>query len=239
MKQGRRSALAYLFMGGVATAALSTAAHSLGAQTPISLRAEDGGLVVADSYGAGDRAVVLAPGGRFDRASWKDQARELAAAGFRVVAIDFRAAVEARAGRETSCLYDAACLARDVSAAVRHLRETGAKEVSVVGASLGGGAAAQASVDAPAGVIDRIVLLAHMPIELPEKITGRKLFIVARHDTGSGDIPRLPAIRAQHARASAPKELVVLEGSAHAQFIFQTSEGPRLMREIVRFLTEP
>lgn len=211
---------------------------TLRAQVPVSIRAADGGVVSADSYGSGDRGVVLAHGGRFDKTSWTDQGRELAAAGFRVVAIDFRAAVESRAGRETPCLYDETCLAKDVLAAVRYLRASGATSVFVVGASLGGGAAAQASVEAAAGEIERIVLLAHMPIATPEKMQGRKLFIVARHDTGSGNVPRLPKIQAQYARATDPKELVVLEGSAHAQFIFQTEEAARLMREILRFLSD-
>lgn len=211
----------------------------LQSQTATSISAADGGRINADTYGGGDRAVLLAHGGRFDRASWKPQAEELAAAGFRVLAIDFRAAVEARAGRENACLYDDACLAKDVLAAVRYLRATGATSVSIVGASLGGGAAARAAVEARAGEIERIVLLAHMPIAAPEKIQGRKLFIVARHDTGSGDVPRLPAIQAQYAKAPHPKELIVLDGSAHAQFIFQTDEAKRLMREILRFLTDP
>lgn len=85
----------------------------------------------------------------------------------------------------------------------------------------------------------RPVLLAHASIETPEKIQGRKLSIVARHDTGSGNVPRLPAIRVQFMRAADPRELVVLDGAAHAQFIFQTDEGKRLMREILRFLTAP
>jgi pimeloyl-ACP methyl ester carboxylesterase len=207
-------------------------------EKPVSIPAVDGGVVAADEYGAGNRAIVLAHGGRFDRASWRDQAREIAAAGFRVLAIDFRAAVEARAGRETECLYDEKCLARDVTAAVNYLRSSGATSVSLVGASLGGGAAAQAAVEAAPGTIDRVVLLAHMPIAAPEKIQGRKLFIVSRDDIGSGDVPRLPEIRAQYEKASEPKELIVLDGSAHAQFIFQTGLGARLMREVMRFLEE-
>ena len=211
-----------------------------GAQQLISIPAADGGTVQADLYGAGERGVVLAHGGRFDKSSWAPQARTLAASGYRVVAIDFRAAVRARAGQESECLYDEKCLALDVLSAVRHLRgRLGARTVSVVGASLGGGAAAQAAVEARAGEIDRIVLLAHMPIATPEKIGGRKLFIVARDDLGSGDRPRLPEIREQYDKSPGPKELVVLEGSAHAQFIFDTPEGGRLMREIQRFLSAP
>jgi len=36
-----------------------------------------------------------------------------------------------------------------------------------------------------------------------------------------------------------PKELLILEGSAHAQFIFQTDQGERLMNEILKFLSAP
>jgi pimeloyl-ACP methyl ester carboxylesterase len=215
------------------------AVTSVQAQKLVSFTTPDGGTVQADLYGSGNRGVVLAHGGRFDRTSWKDQAKLLADQGFKVVAIDFRASVEARTGRESPHLYDESYLAKDVLAAVRYLRNSGAKTVSVVGASFGGGAAAQATIDAKEGEIDRVVLLAHMLIKSPEKMKGRKLFIVSRDDIGSGDKPRLPAIREQYERAPEPKELIVLDGSAHAQFIFATPEGERLTREIIKFLTAP
>ncbi len=220
----------------LAAAAIFTAAAP--AQQPISIRAPGGDSIAADEYGAGPRAIVLAHGGRFDKGSWKEQATALAKAGFRVVAIDFRAAVQTRAGIETPCLYDPECLAIDVLAAVRYLRKTGAASVAVVGGSLGGGAAAQASVVADSGEIDRIVMLAAMSIDHPERMTGRKLFITTRDDLGPGDVPRLRAIREQYEKAPGPKELIILEGSAHAQFIFATPEGRRLTAEILRFLSD-
>jgi hypothetical protein len=67
---------------------------------------------------------------------------------------------------------------------------------------------------------------------------GRKLFIVARDDANDDGL-RLPRIRANYERAVGPKELVILDGSAHAQFIFATDQGARLMREILRFLSQP
>src|SRR5437762_2991375 len=60
------------------------------AQKTISFPTEDGGLIFADVYGEGERAVVLAHGGRFNKESWAKQAQTLAAAGFRVLALDFR-----------------------------------------------------------------------------------------------------------------------------------------------------
>ena len=226
-----RLLIAILALGLLASAPVS------GPQQLVAIPAPSGDPIQGDVYGTGDRAVVLAHGGRFDKSSWQKQARVLADAGFRVLAIDFRAAVQARSGTEPPCLYDETCLSVDVLAAVRYLESQGAKSVSIVGASLGGGAAAQASVDARDGEIDRLVLLAHMPIAAPQKMKGRKLFVVSRGDLGSGDVPRLASVRDQYDKAPRPKELVVLEGSAHAQFIFDTPEGDRLTREIVRFLT--
>lgn len=197
----------------------------------------DGGLVYADVYGEGDRGVVLAHGGRFNKESWTPQARTLAKAGFRVLAIDFRGYGQSRGPGDTDPL--AAPLHLDVLAAVRYLRGMGAKSVSVVGGSMGAGAAADASVEAKPGEIDRIVLLAGLSNRPPERLQGRKLFIVSRDDVGGPDVPRLPRIRGQYEQAPKPKELIILEGSAHAQALFGTDQGERLMREILRFLSEP
>ena len=203
----------------------------LGQSAPASIAipmADVRGPILADVYGSGERAVLLLHGGRRNRSHWKLQAEAIAAAGFRVMAIDFRA----------DCDYDAACLAKDVIAAVRYLRASGVRTVSLVGGSLGGGAAAQASFQARAGEIDRIVLLAPMTIDHPERVSTRMLVIVARDDA-SGSGPRLPEIRAQFERATGPKELVVVDGSAHAQFLFETPQGPAVLDRIVRFLEAP
>lgn len=216
------------------TAALAILLLAGGAsgQELVSFPTADGGRIYADLYGDGDRGVVLAHGGQFDKESWHDQARALTEAGFRVLAIDFRGRGRSR-GPEAETAPEIVPHYLDVLAAVRYLRKTGARTVSVVGGSFGGGAAAEASVEAEPGEIDRLVLLAHAAIEEPERMKGRKLFI-----TSGGD-PRLPAIREQYERAAEPKKLVTLGGSAHAQHIFATPEGERLMREILRFLSEP
>jgi pimeloyl-ACP methyl ester carboxylesterase len=202
----------------------------------VSFPTQDGGLVYADVYGKGSRGVVLAHGGRFNKESWEKQARTLAAAGFRVLAIDFRGYGQSR-GPGQSQPVDAP-LHFDVLAAVRYLRQNGAKTVSVIGGSMGGGAAADASIEAEPGEIDRLVLLGSTGGSEPQRLKGRKLFIVSRDDLGPGDEPRLPRIRADYAKAPEPKELIILDGSAHAQFIFQTEQGERLMREILRFLSK-
>ncbi len=205
------------------------------AQEHVSFPTQDGGIVYADIYGKGERGVVLARGGRFNKESWEKQAQALVKAGFCALAIDFRGYGQSRGPQSKSADEG---VEYDVLAAVRYLHKTGAKTVSVIGASFGGAAAADASMEAEPGEIDRLVLLAAWTDRPPEKMKGRKLFIVARGDAND-DGPRLPKIRANYERAVGPKELVILDGSAHAQFLFATDQGARLMREILRFLSQP
>jgi pimeloyl-ACP methyl ester carboxylesterase len=96
---------------------------------------------------------------------------------------------------------------------------------------MGGGASANAVVKGKPGTIDRLILLAAAPIENPERITGPKLFAFAQND------PITPKARDQYEKAPQPKELLVLDGAAHAQFLFTTDQGERLMKEILRFLS--
>jgi len=206
------------------------------AQQGISFPTQDGGQVCADLYGQGDRGVVLAHGGRFSKESWRDQARALVSAGFEVLAIDFRGFGCSKGPGQAD--FDNAPFENDVLAAVHYLKAHGVKTVSVVGGSFGGGAAGDASIKSAKGEIDRIVFLGTAPNLPAEKLKSRALFIVARNDENDAG-PRLPGIRAQYDKAPQPKELIVLEGSAHAQFLFQTDQSDRVMREILRFLSLP
>jgi pimeloyl-ACP methyl ester carboxylesterase len=206
------------------------------AQQTISFPTQDGGRICADLYGQGTRAVVLAHGGRFNKESWREQAQELASKGFRTLAIDFRGFGCSTGPGQSD--FDHAPFANDVLAAVRYMKANGAQTVSVVGGSFGGSAAGDASIESAPGEIDRIVFLGAAPNLPAEKLQSRALFIVAREDRNDSG-PRLPGIRAQYEKAPQPKELIVLDGSAHAQFLFQTDQNARVMHEIVRFLSMP
>jgi hypothetical protein len=43
--------------------------------------------------------------------------------------------------------------------------------------------------------------------------------------------------RAQYEKAPQPKQLIILDGAAHAQFLFQTNQGKKVMQEILKFLS--
>ena len=78
----------------------------VGAEEHVSYPTPDGGLIHGDLYGTGERAVVLAHGGRHNKQSWKKQALELEKAGFRVLAIDFRGLGKSRGPGDTKDLRE-------------------------------------------------------------------------------------------------------------------------------------
>lgn len=225
MKLTRRAVVAGLPLAGCAP--------RLTARDSVSFRARDGVIVSGRSYGSGSRGVVLVPGGHGVGETWELQAQRLARAGFRVLAMDYRGR-----GVSPTVQPDDEKAHLDVLGAVQQLKADGADQVSVVGASWGGWAAGTAAIAEP-GLISRLVLIAHSPFRDPERLLGRKLFIVAKEDrVGSGQL-RLESIRDQYQRAPEPKKLCVLPGAAHAQFLFLTSQGDRLYAETLRFLTAP
>jgi alpha/beta superfamily hydrolase len=209
---------------------------AMAAVQTISFPTEDGGRVCADLYGQGTRAVVLAHGGRFNKESWREQAQVLVSEGFQVLAIDFRGFGCSTGPGQAD--FDHAPFEKDVLGAVRYLKVHGAQSVSVVGGSFGGAAAGDASIQSSPGEIDRIVFLGASPNLPADKLKSRSLFIVAREDRNDSGA-RLPGIRTQYEKAPQPKELIILDGSAHAQFLFQTDQNTRVMHEIVRFLSMP
>lgn len=209
------------------------------AKTPklVSFATDDGGTIHADLYGQGRRGVVLVHGGRFNKESWIKQANELAKAGFYVFAIDLRGK-----GKSTGPGQDdvfTAPLHLDVLAAVRYLKKNGAKTVSLVGGSLGGGAAADAVAKAKPGEISRLVTLGGLSGNLPTENINVPLLVITTRNDANADGLRLPNIQAAFDKVPVKnKELVILEGTAHAQFMFDTDLSEKIMKLIVDFLSK-
>ncbi len=192
----------------------------------VSFLATDGGKIYGLLSGKGNHAVVLCHGARFNKESWSEQAKVLTKNGYEVLAIDFRGYGRSKQGSQGRALH------LDVLAAVDFLKATGAKHVSIIGGSMGGGAAAQAAAESKPESVAALILLAAVPIRHPEKMQGRKLFIVAKGD-------RLkPSVVRQFDAAAEPKKLVVLNGSAHAQHLFNTSQKSVRMQRILDWLSQ-
>ena len=203
-----------------------TAAPPDSAFREASFEAQDGGRVYANLYGEGDHAVVLAHGAIFNKESWDALSRRLAGSGYQALAIDFRGYGKSKPGTQGRALH------LDVLAAIDYLHRSGVARVSVIGGSMGGGAAAQAAAQSKPGSIDRLILLAHSPIREPDRLTGDKLFVVSKSDGIRGRVEQ------QFAQAPEPKKLVLLDGSAHAQHIFKTTQSDELTRLILEWLAD-
>jgi len=140
----------------LALPAASTAARSAAVdpciqtgETPVHLRAADGASVYGVEVGTGTTAVVLGHQYLSDHCEFMPLARELAASGFRALAIDFRDYGQSSGGNPSR-------LDLDVAAAVARLRADGATRVELVGASMGGTAVLVAAAriwPAVAGVV--------------------------------------------------------------------------------------
>ncbi|MGD0912044.1 MAG: alpha/beta fold hydrolase [Terracidiphilus sp.] len=227
-----------MFLRALARLSVALLALPAIAQQTVTIPLPDGhASIQADIYGSGNRGIVLAHGGRFGKERWAPQARVLAEKGFTVLAVQFRGDKKNPDG-STSAEGPYEDNAADVLAAVRYLHSMGMRTVSAIGGSLGGDAVGDADAQSNPGEFDRVVFLGSEGGSHPEQLKGRKLYLVARNDT-SGDGPRLPGIKAHYAKAPQPKKLVIVNGSAHAQYLFGTDEGPQVLDKIVKFITQP
>lgn len=120
--------------------------------------------------------MVLGHGAVFNKESWHALAMSLKKEGLRVLAIDFRGYGKSVEGRRPDARH------LDLLGGVDFLKANGAERVSLLGGSMGGGAAAQAAVESKAGSIEKLVLLANVPVNSPNKLKGDKLFIVSEGD---------------------------------------------------------
>lgn len=219
----KRSAALFLL---ALTQVAAVAAAAQDAPAAVTYRTADGGTIHGELYGAGAHAVLLAHGGVFNKESWEPLARQLQAAGFQVLAIDFRGYGDSVAGSGGNVLE------QDVLGGLRYLQEEQqAPFVSVIGGSMGGGASARAATLAMPGQIEALILLAAVSVDDPRDLhAGRILFIASEGESMT------PGIRDQYEHAPDPKQLVLLPGDAHAQHIFKTDQAARLTEEILRFL---
>lgn len=208
------------------------------ARDTVSFPTPDHGVVYADIYGKGTTALVLAHGGRFDKESWRPQAERFADEGYLVLALDFRGRGNSVGGPNWNPNVDRDYgVHHDVVAAVNYLRQSGVQEIAIVGASFGGWASARAVNELDSGVISKLVVIAS-PIDSPDLLTVPTLFITSRGDFRGNGIPRLPEIKASFDEIASPKQLVVLDGDAHAQYLFRSDQAERLMFEILEFLRD-
>jgi dienelactone hydrolase len=194
----------------------------------------DGTTLSGTLYGNGKVAVIFSNMGDKHEESWAAFAQTVAEAGYLALTYDFRYWVN---GKMQEVLMKH--VAEDLSAAVSFVREQGAEQVVLVGASMGGMATAKtaASTQATAAIILAAPLEASgvgvlvQPEEV-QAIAVPKLFITSENDR----TVEPEALQAMYELAVEPKELVMYPGTAHGTDLFKTESGAELQKKILEFI---
>lgn len=164
-------------------------------------------------WGEGDQGVVLLHGSAYDAASWESQGQTLGENGVVAVAVEDLSPGSLRF-------------------AIDYLKEEyGIESAALIGASAGARPVLQVAGEAP------------------EKVSQIILISGTGDVSGLGEYPKLFVASegegiAEEARRMADEapgdknEALLLPGDAHAQAIFQTEEGDRLMQTILERLEE-
>ena len=190
----------------------------------VNFKTSDNGSIYGSLFGKGDRGVILAHGKVFNKESWYEFAEVLNESGFQVLSFDFRGYGKSKAGESDSDLE------LDVLGAVDFMKKNGAKEISVIGGSMGAAAALRAAILSKEGYIQKLVLLSPPTVEGVEKAKGKKLFIASKDEALVSEVKKM------FIKASGTKELKLINGSAHAQHIFNTEHKKELEDVIIKFL---
>jgi alpha-beta hydrolase superfamily lysophospholipase len=194
--------------------------------------AADGTKLVGHRYGSGTTAVVLVHQIRGSICQWAPYAKRLAGLGYTAFALDLRGNGDSqRRAYPANQRYGG-----DVAAAVKAVRRLGAREVFLVGASLGGSAAISAAANTRPAV-DGVVSVSGAAdlagaIDAVTRVQVPSLFVAGADDTDfANDARRLYA-----ASSAKDKTLEVLPGAYEhgTQLVAARSSVQALIEKFLR-----
>ena len=196
--------------------------------TTVTLTSE-GETLQADLYGSlpARRAVILCHGQSWDATGWREIGPKFAERGVPALAINFRG-FDGSTGKTTP-----ASTVADLHAAKMWLRESGAGEIALVGASMGGHAVLASSfehdvecvvsVSAPVQAVDDT---------LSRKVSGRKLFICANEDS----MGAAPHVLRTFELCDTPKTLLLFGAKEHSNGMFHAPYGSAVVAAMLDFV---
>ena len=189
--------------------------------------------LLGDLYGdlPSRRAAILVHGQNWDASGWRDVGPRFAARGIPVLALNLRG-YDGSTGKTTDYAPPAEWSpVADLRAAKALLRERGATEIALVGASMGGHAILASSFEVDVECIVSISApVVAVPDELTRHITGRKLFVCADGDSAA------PHVRRCFDVAAKPKTLLMFGGSEHSRGMFAAPYGSEAIEAIIDFV---
>ena len=189
--------------------------------------------LLGDLYGdlPSRRAAILIHGQAWDASGWSDVAPRFVSHGVPALALNLRG-YDGSSGKTTDFAPPAEWSpVADLRAAKAMLRERGAREIALVGASMGGHAILASSFEADVECIVSVSApVVVVPDELSRRISGRKLFVCADGDSAA------PHVRRCFDVASTPKTLLMFGGREHSRGMFAAPYGGEAIEAIVDFV---
>ena len=197
--------------------------------------ASGGETLQADLYGElpARRAVILVHGSSWDASGWREIAPRFVARGVAALALDLRGHGRSTGKTDRWEQPGEWSPITDLRAAKQLVRERGARDIALVGSSMGGYAVLGSALD---GDVECVVSHSAPGGETPEdalrRIGGRKLFIGTDGDT---------VIPHQHVRRAfdlveRPKTLLVFGGAEHSRGMFSAPYGDEAIAAMVDFV---
>ncbi|GEM_PF-1705632 len=187
-------------------------------------------------FGKGGVAVILAHMYPDDQSQWYDFALFLSERGYQVLTFDFRGFGESEGYRNVPDVH------RDVRAAITYLQARGAKDIYLVGASMGG----TASLRAVAGAGRRLsgvsgVVTVSSPVEIlglslrsaMSEIKVPAMFIAAEYDEAA-----VTSARWFYDNARGPRQIRILPGTEHGTDILNGAYAWQLQEVVLGFLQQ-
>lgn len=183
----------------------------------------------ADLYGVlpARRAAILCHGQSWDATGWQDIAPLFVARDVPALALNFRG-YDGSSGKTTP-----ESTVADLAAAKAWLKAEGAKEIALVGASMGGHAALASSFERDV----ECVVSVSAPVQavddaLSRKVTGRKLFICADQDS----MGAAPHVLRTFDSCDTPKTLLMFGAKEHSIGMFHAPYGREVIAAILDFV---
>jgi pimeloyl-ACP methyl ester carboxylesterase len=193
----------------------------------------EGETLLGDLYGdlPSRRVAILVHGQAWDASGWRDVAARFVSRGIPALALNLRG-YDGSSGKTNDYAPPVPWSpVTDLRAAKALLRERGAREIALVGASMGGHAILASSFEADVEcIVSLSAPVTAVPDELSRRITGRKLFVCADGDSAAPNVLHCFDV------VSRPKTLLMFGGREHSRAMFAAPYGDEAVQAIVDFV---
>ncbi len=190
---------------------VETTPDVIGVDEVIRFRTEDSEDLWGSIFGSGEIGVILTHMRGRDQSSWFPFARIASESGYKVLTFDFRGYGKSTGTKDTR-------MNRDLEAAIAYMRAKGAKQIILIGASMGGTAVIELALEAQVqGVVALSPPMAFGRIDALEAVKSMiipLLLIVAENDR-----PYYSDAR-ELENAAAATQFLLLSGQQHGTNLF-------------------